>query len=169
MQYGCPIQMHIMPTLTRQKNSAARYWSPESSSQTWPELRVGVLITYRRQMMLSHIITSGLRHPNATFFRYDKIRSGAVHGEKVPEVSRSDAQDFEWAVRDVLAEYLTLVQQRRLSRRGRLLKTLDEHPDRTLLIAWPRDHGGPVWTKYLDKITAMAARPSKDQKLAKHS
>jgi hypothetical protein len=35
-----------------------------------------------REMMLSHIISSGFRHPNRTFFFYDQVRSAAVHGEE---------------------------------------------------------------------------------------
>ena len=74
---------------------------------------------------------------------YSKIRSGAVRGEDVPGVSTKMARDVGWTVRDTLNQYLTLSRQHRLSRRGRLLRLLDQHPDRPQLIAWLREHGRP--------------------------
>jgi hypothetical protein len=53
------------------------------------------------------------------------------------------ARDVGWTVRDTLNQYLTLSRQHRLSRRGRLLRLLDQHPDRPQLIAWLREHGRP--------------------------
>lgn len=105
-----------------------------------------------REMMLSHIISGGFRHPNRTFFFYDQIRSAAVHGEEASAVAWRDAAGFEWAVRDALSNYLKLAGGHGISRRGKLLQTLDAHPDRPELIAWLRQHGGPVWTGYLDKL-----------------
>ncbi len=102
-----------------------------------------------RQMMLSHLIEGGFRHPNATFFYYDQIRSVAVHGGQPPEVPRDAAGKFEWAVRDTLANYLTLARQQGFARRGRLLKFLDEHPDRPKLIEWLKNFGGPRWELFL--------------------
>jgi hypothetical protein len=37
-----------------------------------------------------------------------------------------------------------------------MLRLLDQHPDRSQLIAWSREHGGPDWTDHLDKINAEA-------------
>jgi hypothetical protein len=105
-----------------------------------------------RQIMLSHILTGGFSHPNETWFLYEKVRSGAVHGENAPEVSRDMVQSFAWVVRRTLNQYLTLAQRQGLVKRGRLLKMLDAHPDRPQLIAWLRHNGGSVWTEYLDKI-----------------
>jgi len=62
-----------------------------------------------REMMLSRIVSGGFRHPNATFFFYDQIRSAAVHGEEDPAVAQADAAGFEWAARDALTNYLVLV------------------------------------------------------------
>ena len=105
-----------------------------------------------REMMLSHIISGGFRHPNRTFFFYDQIRSAAVHGEEAPAVPRRDAAGFEWAVRDALSNYLALAASHGISRRGKLLQILDNHPDKPSLIAWLRQYGGSVWTAYLDKM-----------------
>jgi hypothetical protein len=63
-----------------------------------------------REMMLSHVIEGGFRHPNATFLYYDQIRSVAVHGGQAPEVTAKVADDFEW-VRDALAKYLALARE----------------------------------------------------------
>jgi len=105
-----------------------------------------------REMMLSHIISGGFHHPNRTFFFYDQIRSAAVHGEEAPAVAWKDAAGFEWAVRDALGNYLALARDHGISRRGKLLQVLDNHPDRPQLIAWLRQYGGPAWTGYLDKL-----------------
>jgi hypothetical protein len=104
-----------------------------------------------REMMLSHIISGGFRHPSRTYFFYDQVRSAAVHGEEAPDISEKDAGSFEWAVRDALGNYLKLANDRGISRRGKLLQVLDNHPDRPQLIAWLKQHGDPAWTSYLDK------------------
>jgi hypothetical protein len=101
--------------------------------------------------MLSHVVMGGFGNPNKTWLLYDRVRSGAVHGEDVPEVSWEMARDFSWVVRRTLNQYLTVVDGERIVRRGRLLKLLAEHPDRPKLIEWLRVNGGTVWTDYLDK------------------
>jgi hypothetical protein len=109
-----------------------------------------------REMMLSHVIDGGFRHPNATFFYYDQIRSVAVHGGQAPDVPRKVAAQFEWSVRDALVNYLALARQQGFAKRGKLLKFLDEHPDKPKLLTWVRDYGGPDWNKFLGK-TEMPA------------
>jgi hypothetical protein len=104
-----------------------------------------------REMMLSHVIEGGFRHPNATFFYYDQIRSVAVHGGQAPDVPQEAAAKFEWAVRDALDNYLALARQQGFSKRGRLLRFLDQHPDKPRLLAWIRDYGGPGWDKFLEE------------------
>jgi hypothetical protein len=71
-----------------------------------------------REMMLGHVIEGGFRHPNSTFFYYDQIRSVAVYGGQAPDVPRKVAAQFEWAVRDALANYLALARQQSFSKRG---------------------------------------------------
>lgn len=105
-----------------------------------------------REMMLSHAAIGGFRNPNRTLLLYGEVRSGAVHGEEVREVTWDDALRFEWAVRDALGNYLTLARERGLARRSRLLAFLDMHEDRSDLIAWLREKGGPDWTVYLDEL-----------------
>jgi hypothetical protein len=105
-----------------------------------------------REMMLSHIISGGFRHPSRTFFLYDQIRSAAVHGEEAPAVSSLDAAGFESAVRDALSNYLALAASYAISRRGKLLQVLDNHPDKPGLVTWLRQYGGPDWTGYLDRM-----------------
>jgi hypothetical protein len=83
-----------------------------------------------REMMLSHVIEGGFRHPNATFFYYDQIRSVAVHGGQAPDVPRKVTAQFEWAVRDALGNYFALARQQSLSKRGKLLKFLDRNQSR---------------------------------------
>jgi len=110
-----------------------------------------------REMMLSHVIEGGFRHPNATFFYYDQIRSVAVHGGQAPDVPRKVTAQFEWAVRDALGNYFALARQQSLSKRGKLLKFLDQHPDKPKLLTWIRDYGGPEWDKFLEENEVPAA------------
>jgi len=101
-----------------------------------------------RRMMLSHIVTGRFEHPNSTTsaVRQDPVRSrpwrGCAGGE------HEDGPGRRMGCPDTLNQYLTLSRQHRLSRRGRLLRLLDQHPDRPQLIAWLRDH--------LDKINTEA-------------
>lgn len=105
-----------------------------------------------REMMLSHITTGGIRHPSVTWFLYDKVRSGAVHGAEVPELSWRVTSGVEWSVRDVLNQYLSLAKKHGLTKRSQLLRLLDEHPDRPELITWLHEYGGPQWDKYLARL-----------------
>lgn len=117
-----------------------------------------------RQTMLSHVLTGGFTHPNETWFLYDRVRSGAVHGEDVPDLSWETVHSFASVVRRALNQYLGLARQHDLAKRGRLLKMLDEHADRPLLIAWLRQGGGPVWTPYLDRIDPPGASSSSESR-----
>jgi hypothetical protein len=105
-----------------------------------------------REMMLSHIVSGGFRHPDETFFLYDQVRSAAVHGEEAPVVTSDDAASFAKAVYEAVGNYLTLANSRGITRRGKLLEALDNHPDRSELIARLREDGDPNWTNYLDKL-----------------
>lgn len=121
-----------------------------------------------REMMLSHVIEGGFRNPSATFFYYDQIRSVAVHGGQAPDVPRKVAAQFEWAVRDALGNYLALARQQGLSRRGKLLKFLDQHPDKPQLLAWIRDYGGLDWNKFLENEMPAAAADGASPEAGNH-
>lgn len=121
-----------------------------------------------REMMLSHIVEGGFRHPNATFFYYDQIRSVAVHGGQAPDVPRKVADQFEWAVRDALCNYLALARQQGYFRRGKLLKFLDQHSDKPKLLTWIRDYGGPDWNKFLESEMPVAAADGASPEAGNH-
>jgi hypothetical protein len=107
-----------------------------------------------RQTMLSHIATGSFTDPNETYFLYDDVRSGAVHGEDAPTVSWDDVGSFASVVRDALNQYLDYAEAQGLSRRSRLLRALDEHPDAPKLAAWLRRYAGPEWESYFKAIEA---------------
>ena len=119
-----------------------------------------------RQTMLSHIATGSFTHPNQTYFLYDEVRSGAVHGEDAPTVSWDDVGSFASVVRHALYQYLNYAEAQGFSRRSRLLSTLDEHPDAPKLASWLRENAGPAWEAYFKALEARrggavpsAARP----------
>jgi hypothetical protein len=101
-----------------------------------------------RQTMLSQIATGSFTDPNETYFLYDEVRSGAVHGEDAPTVSWDDVGSFASVVRDALSQYLDYAEAHGFSQRSRLLRALDEHPDAPKLAAWLRENGGPWWEPY---------------------
>jgi hypothetical protein len=105
-----------------------------------------------RQTMLAHLVDGHFSHPNATVFLYERARSAAVHGEDPPGVEWRDVQLFATDVRRSLNQYLTVAEEERLSKRARLLRHLDDHPDRAQLITWLREGGGPTWTSYLNEL-----------------
>jgi hypothetical protein len=121
-----------------------------------------------REMMLSHIVEGGFRHPNATFFYYDQIRSVAVHGGQAPDVPRKVAAQFEWAVRDALGNYLALARQQGFTERGKLLQFLGQHPDKPELLTWIRDYGGPDWNKFLESEMPAAAADGASPEAGNH-
>ncbi len=102
-----------------------------------------------RQAILSAAVTGGFTHPNKTYFLYDRVRSGAVHGEDAPEINWDIVHDFATTVRWTMSHYLRFARDRGITRRGQLLKALDEHPEKPNLIAWLYANGGPEWEKYL--------------------
>lgn len=105
-----------------------------------------------RQVMLGHVTEGNFSHPNETWFLYDQVRSDAVHGEDVAHVNSEVVQSYEWTVRRTLNQYLGLAKERRFAKRGKLLTYLDEHPDRSKLIAWLRTNGGNQWDTYLAQL-----------------
>lgn len=121
-----------------------------------------------REMMLSHIVEGGFRHPNATFFYYDQIRSVAVHGGQVPDVPKDAATQFEWAVRDALCNYLAVARQHGFAKRGKLLQVLSQHPDKPELLTWIRDYGGPDWNKFLEGEMPAAAADGASPEVGNH-
>ncbi len=105
-----------------------------------------------RQAMLSHLVTGTFPHPSKTYLLYDEVRSAAVHGEDVPNVSEGDVREFDWVTRQTLNEYLTFAKSRGLSRRAQLVNALDTNPNRPKLVDWLRARGGKAWDKYLARL-----------------
>jgi len=107
-----------------------------------------------RQLVLSHVVTGGFRHPNTTWLLYDQVRSAAVHGEVPPVLEDGAVERFEWAVRDTLNEYLAFAASQGITRRGRLMRALTNHPDVALLADWIRENAGHEWQSFLEDALA---------------
>lgn len=104
-----------------------------------------------RQAILSAAVTGHFTHPNETYFLYDRVRSGAVHGEDAPDVNWDTVNSFATTVRWTLSHYLTFTRANGITRRGRLLKALREHPERPKLTEWLTAVGGPHWQTYFSE------------------
>jgi hypothetical protein len=107
--------------------------------------------------MLSHAVNQGFANPDKTYSLYDKVRSEAVHGEDLPDVTWIVVADFASAVRRTLNDYLTYAKERGVGHRSELLRELREHPDRPQLAAWLRAQGGDDWEEYLAQARAVDA------------
>jgi hypothetical protein len=101
-----------------------------------------------RQALLDHAATGSFTHPSATLFLYEDVRSAAVHGEPVPEVTDAILRRFRSDVAQTLGHYITYTREKRFTRRSHLLQALDKHPDRPDLVSWLREHGGSEWADF---------------------
>jgi hypothetical protein len=103
-----------------------------------------------RRAVLSHLSTGTFAHPDRTYFLYDEVRSKAVHGEAVVDVSERQLRSFAEDVRTALDEYLDLAQTRNFTKRGKLLRFIDEHTEADLLREWLNENGDEDWSQYFD-------------------
>jgi hypothetical protein len=104
-----------------------------------------------RRAMLGEAVGHGFTHPSVTLILYDEIRSAAVHGGEVPEVTQDVVGKFAWDVREALSEYLTYGAAQGFTRQSQLVKALDSHPDHDRMYRWLRENGGDMWAAYLDR------------------
>jgi hypothetical protein len=104
-----------------------------------------------RRAMLGEAMGHGFTHPTETLILYDKVRSAAVHGGEVPEVTKELVSAFAWDVREALNEYLTYGAVQRFTKQSQLVQSLDRHPEHERMYQWLRENGGDVWSAYLDR------------------
>jgi len=83
-----------------------------------------------RRAVLSHLRGSGLTHPGQTYWLYEKVRSAAVHGEGVPEISERRAVAFAGDVRAAISEFLEFADTHGFAKRSQVLRALDSDPAR---------------------------------------
>ncbi len=107
-----------------------------------------------RRAMLSIAISERFAHPRRAYLLYDEVRSAAVHGGRPPAIERSTVVNFAADVRRALNEFLEFAEANDFQRRGRLLKALEEHPERGRFSEWLRENDGPTWRDYLDRFDA---------------
>jgi hypothetical protein len=112
-----------------------------------------------RRAMLATAVGSGFSHPTETHLLYEDVRSAAVHGSDVQNVSDEIARNFGWDVRRALVQYLEFAADRGFTRQSQLVMALDTHFQHGDLVAWLRDNGGPKWTDYLDGLSAEGPTP----------
>jgi hypothetical protein len=104
-----------------------------------------------RQAMLSHVVRGGFHHPSRFVELYEEVRSAAVHGSAFREVTKREASELSWRVKDTLKEYVTVVRDRGFTKQSQLTTFLDGHGDRPALVAWLRATGDPDWSQYFDR------------------
>lgn len=98
-----------------------------------------------RRAMLSTAIDGHFSSPERTHNLYVTVRSAAVHGSVARDVSEQAAEEFGWDVRRVLVEYLQFAEAHGFVKPSQLLQALDEHPDRTELMANLKEFWGGAW------------------------
>jgi hypothetical protein len=104
-----------------------------------------------RRAMLGKAAGRGFTHPSVTLVLYDEVRSAAVHGGEVPEVTTDVVGKFAWDVRDALNEYLTYGAAQGFTKQSQLVQALDNHPEHDRMYQWLRENGGDMWATYLDR------------------
>jgi hypothetical protein len=82
-----------------------------------------------RRSILGERMRQGFPHPALIYLLYDQVRSVAVHGGNPPNVPEDEIDKFSWDVRWAINEFLGLADKEGLSKRGRLLATLDSDPN----------------------------------------
>ncbi|SLK12663.1 hypothetical protein SAMN06272721_11728 [Arthrobacter sp. P2b] len=102
----------------------------------------------RRQLMLSHIMTGMIPHPDQTIMLYGEVRSKAVHGETAREISSQEAAAFHLAVKNAFDQYLDLASRENIQTQSKLTTLLDKHDEHETLVEWLALNGGPEWAKY---------------------
>ena len=102
-----------------------------------------------RRAMLGEAVGHGFTHPSATLVLYDEVRSAAVHGGEVPEVTEKVVGQFAWDVREALSEYLSYGADQKFTKQSQLVQALDSHPEHDHMYEWLRENGGEMWAAYL--------------------
>jgi len=102
-----------------------------------------------RRAMLGEAVGHGFTHPSATLVLYDEVRSAAVHGGEVPEVTEKVVGQFAWDVREALNEYLAYGADQKFTKQSQLVQALDSHPEHDHMYEWLRENGGEMWAAYL--------------------
>lgn len=110
-----------------------------------------------RRAMLGEAVGEGFVDPGRTFFFYDQVRSAAVHGEVVQDVSWDLLNKFAWDVRRALNQYVDYASAHGFTKQSQLVASLDTHPDRQRLAGWLRANGGHAWAVYLDQVDASSS------------
>lgn len=119
-------------------------------------------LAYRRAMLdIASSEEQSFSWPDRVYNLYDKVRSVAVHGGMPPDVSPDVARRFAWDVRAALKQYLDYTQSLGITKRGRLLRTLDEDDRRKELVETLREYGGGWWAEFpLEPPSRSAAGPT---------
>ena len=61
-------------------------------------------------------------------------------------------RSFTVTVRWTVDHYITFAKECSFTTRSELLNALGRHSERPGVIRWLRQHGGPKWTEYLDRL-----------------
>jgi hypothetical protein len=85
--------------------------------------------------VLGEMAGRGFRHPFATYFLYDRVRSKAVHGSESVEIDEDVVKKLEWDVRNALYELVTFARAEKIVKHSKLLQALREHE--TARSSWP--------------------------------
>jgi hypothetical protein len=78
-----------------------------------------------RRAMLGLLASGGFTHPARTYLLYDEVRSAAVHGEELPDVTQREADSFSWDVRRALNEFLRYARAEGFTKRVQVRRALD--------------------------------------------
>ncbi|WP_158220329.1 hypothetical protein, partial [Kineosporia sp. A_224] len=105
-----------------------------------------------RQALLSHLVNGHFPLPNRTLAIYEDVRSSAVHGGVVDGVTPELARKFQWSTVETIRDFVKYAETTGARKVSRLVRSLDESPDRALLLDWIREHGGEDWKSFFAQL-----------------
>lgn len=116
-----------------------------------------------RQATLSYIANGHFEHPDSTVLLYDEVRSVAVHGGEVQDVSWILFLALSDRINQTLKDYIVVAQRMGITNRRRMIELIDGHEDRGLMIARILEFSDDMWKDFVSSFTPIPpndGRPS---------
>lgn len=83
-----------------------------------------------RRAMLDVVLTETFVDPGRMYFYYDRVRSAAVHGERVAAIDASEVIKFAWDTRRAVTQFVEFARSQGFTKRRQVRTALDTHESR---------------------------------------
>ena len=103
-----------------------------------------------RRALLALAAKGSFTHPARLYVLYNDVRSAAVHGESIAELSRREVDSFAWDVREAIDEFLEVTAKHGFESRKQLRRLLEEDARRDELGDWLVEEDPKLWVRYFE-------------------